>query len=59
MLIKSLIAFSLAGMLMVIVIAFYYGDEPRPAFTRGLEVIMVYLAVIAIFIAITRLIGVI
>jgi hypothetical protein len=57
MLIQALIVFAMVGILLVIGIAYNYGDEPRPDGVRGIVVVMIYLSVIVIFIAITRLIG--
>jgi hypothetical protein len=59
MLIQGLIVFAMVGILLVIAIAHNYGDEPRPDGVRGVVVGMIYLSILVIFIAVTRLIGVI
>jgi len=57
MLILASITFVLLGLFIVIAIAYYYGDEPRPDGVRGIVVLLIYLSLIVIFLAISRLIG--
>jgi hypothetical protein len=57
MLIQALIAFAMVGILLVIAIAYYYGNAPRPMGVRSVVVVMVYLSILVIFIAISRLVG--